>query len=138
MRGIAKRVRVLDFAQVWPGAPKGADVTDWKRQREGDRDELLALVPKLPDWRPPPFVSQFGGIPFERLAVRIRHHQHIARESALSDDGDESIVPEVHGLNPIFGAHFGKIPAPGCIVKSPVARVCCAPCGGSRASSRWA
>lgn len=60
LRGIARRVRVLDFAKVWTDAPKGADVTDWKRQREGDRDELLQILESLPEWVPPPFQSKFG------------------------------------------------------------------------------
>ena len=49
--GIARRVRVLDFSQdgIWPQAPKGADVTDWVRQREGTAEELEEIVGTLPD-----------------------------------------------------------------------------------------
>jgi len=60
LRGIAARVRVLDITAAWPDAPKGADVTDWKRQREGSPEELREIVERLPDWSPPPRHSKFG------------------------------------------------------------------------------
>src|SRR5216117_1456792 len=63
--------------------------------------------------------------PLEGLAVGVGHHQHLAGERALSHDGDESIVPEAHGLNPIFWGegHPLKIPALTRIVKIPAARI---------------
>src|SRR5207302_7705308 len=62
--------------------------------------------------------------PFQGLAVGVRHHQHLPGQRTLRDDGDESVVPEAHGLNPIVGggghpwnlsalARIVKIPAPG-------------------------
>src|SRR5207244_9902641 len=59
----------------------------------------------------------------QRLAVGVGHHQDLAREAALSDDGDESIVPEVHGLDPIFRGHSRKLSASQRIVKRPRARI---------------
>ncbi len=67
------------------------------------------------------------------LAIGVGDHQHLAGQGALSDDGDESVVPEVHCLKPVFATHFGKLSAPACIVKSPARRIICAPCVGSRA-----
>jgi hypothetical protein len=54
LHGVASRVRVLDFSHpdIWPEAPKGADVTDWVRTREGDAEELAAIVESLPDAKP--------------------------------------------------------------------------------------
>jgi len=69
LHGIARSVRLLDFAAVWPGAPKGADVTDWRDQAAGSRERLLAIAPKLPLWAPPPFISRFGGKPWETIGV---------------------------------------------------------------------
>jgi hypothetical protein len=62
LQRVAKRVRVLDFAAVWDGAPKGTDVTDWKRLREGTAEELAEIVDGLPEWRPAPFASEFGAV----------------------------------------------------------------------------
>ncbi|MBR0693622.1 AAA family ATPase [Bradyrhizobium lablabi] len=77
--GIASRVRVLDFSRrdIWPEAPKGADVTDWVKAREGTAEELAEIVGRLPDVKPPPFVSQFGGIPFEELDRPGPEHEFI-------------------------------------------------------------
>src|SRR2546425_5165253 len=68
--------------------------------------------------------------PLQRFAVGVGDHEHLARERALSDDGDESIVPEAHGLNPMLGVrggrgrwHLLKISAPARIVKIPWANI---------------
>src|SRR2546425_2749716 len=68
--------------------------------------------------------------PLQRFAVGVGDHEHLARERALSDDGDESIVPEAHGLNPMLGVRGGrgrgpllKISAPARIVKIPWANI---------------
>lgn len=60
LRGIARRVRVLDWTAFWKDAPKGADLTDWRTFEEGTCDELMKIVADLSDWSPKPFVSQFG------------------------------------------------------------------------------
>jgi 5S rRNA maturation endonuclease (ribonuclease M5) len=52
LNGIARSVRVIDIAAAtWPGAPKGADVTDWLKAREGTVDELLEVVRTTPEWK---------------------------------------------------------------------------------------
>src|SRR3989442_4179524 len=70
--------------------------------------------------------------PLQGFAVGVGDHEHLARERALSDDGDESIVPEAHGLNPMLGVrggrgrgrgHLLKISAPARIVKIPWANI---------------
>src|SRR6266545_3670833 len=68
----------------------------------------------------------------ERLAVGETDHQDLAQDGALSDDGDESIVPEAHGLNPILGGHARKIPAVSRIVKIALRRIS----SGGRVTSR--
>lgn len=60
LRGVARNIRILDWAAIWPEAPKGADLTDWRQFEEGTRDELMEIVGRLPEWQPPPFVSQYG------------------------------------------------------------------------------
>ncbi len=109
LRGVAKRVRVLDFAQHWPGAPKGADVTDWKRQREGDREELLTIAARCPLWTPPPFHSQFGGIPFEQLDDPGPEHEYVI--DGWMTVGDKSVI----GGPSKSGKSFLAIHTAGCI-----------------------
>src|SRR5438094_1080150 len=61
----------------------------------------------------------------EGLTVGVGHHQHLAGKRALSHDGYQSIVPEAHSLNPLFGGGRPplKIPALTRIVKIPAARI---------------
>jgi hypothetical protein len=51
LTGIAASIRILDFAKVWEGAPKGADVTDWKAAG-GTPSRFLELVGQLSPWQP--------------------------------------------------------------------------------------
>lgn len=109
LRGIAKRVRVLDWADVWRDAPKGADLTDWAQQAGGTRERLLELIPRLPDWRPPPFISQFGGLPFERLDDPGPEHEYLIDD--ILTLGDKSAI----GGASRSGKSFLAIEAAGCI-----------------------
>lgn len=69
LRGIAARVRVLDWGDpaIWPNAPPGADVTDWRDHAGGTAAKLWALVGCLPDWTPQPPESSFGAVRFVDL-----------------------------------------------------------------------
>ncbi len=51
LRGIAKRIRVLDLAAVWPKCPDKGDISDWLAAG-GTGEKLKALVEALPDWKP--------------------------------------------------------------------------------------
>jgi hypothetical protein len=51
LHGIAKRVRVLDLAQVWPECPKKGDVTNWIEDGDGTREKLTTLIEALPTWK---------------------------------------------------------------------------------------
>jgi hypothetical protein len=59
LQGIAACVRILDFSHqdIWPSAPKGADITDWVKAREGTPEELIEIAERLPEAKPVPFVS---------------------------------------------------------------------------------
>jgi hypothetical protein len=74
LRGIAKRVRVVDWGDpaIWPLAPQGADVTDWRDHAGGSVSKLWALVDKLPDWTPAPPESSFGAVRFIGLDTPAR------------------------------------------------------------------
>jgi hypothetical protein len=60
LRRVARRVRVVDFAAVWDGAPKGADVTDWKDQAGGTAAKLKSIIDLSVEWQAKPFESKFG------------------------------------------------------------------------------
>lgn len=60
LRGIAKRIRMLDLAQHVPGFPAKLDVTDWKERYGGTADQLSALIVQLPDWTPAPPKSHYA------------------------------------------------------------------------------
>jgi len=65
LRGIARRVRLLDPSSFWIGCPKGGDITDWRDQAGGTREKLLEIVDRLEDWKPRPFESKFGAVRFD-------------------------------------------------------------------------
>jgi hypothetical protein len=52
LNGIAKRVRVIDLAHVWPECSEKADISDWLAGG-GTADKLREIVEALPDWKPP-------------------------------------------------------------------------------------
>jgi AAA domain-containing protein/CHC2-type zinc finger protein len=74
LRGIAKRVRVVDWAATaaWSNPPAGADVTDWRDYAGGSAAKLWALVDKLPDWTPEAPESAFGAVRFVGLDTPAR------------------------------------------------------------------
>lgn len=66
MKGIARRIRVLDFAEHVPNFPAKHDVTDWV-EAGGTADELRRIIDSLPDWRAK-LPEVFGCRPFKAIA----------------------------------------------------------------------
>ena len=60
IRAIARRVRVLNFADYVPGFDHKGDITDWVEKFGGDAYQLDEILTKLPDYRPRPPTSTFG------------------------------------------------------------------------------
>ena len=56
LHGIARRVRVLDLAVLWPECPEKGDVSDWLQNHTAA--DLEAFADKLPDWKSPVETSQ--------------------------------------------------------------------------------
>lgn len=67
LRGIARRVRVLDWRTHWESCPDKADVTDWRDHAGGNAGKLFAIVEKLGDWVPEAPESGFGAVRFVDL-----------------------------------------------------------------------
>tara|TARA_R100000365_G_scaffold3696_1_gene13702 strand:- start:12427 stop:14778 length:2352 start_codon:yes stop_codon:yes gene_type:complete len=66
MTGIARRIRVLDFAEHVPNFPVGNDITDWV-EAGGTTNELEKIIACLPDWRSK-LPEAFGCRPFKSIA----------------------------------------------------------------------
>jgi len=64
LRGVAARVRVLDWREQQPGCRDKFDVTDWRDEAGGTRAKYLAIVDRLKDWTPEPPESAFGAVRF--------------------------------------------------------------------------
>lgn len=64
LRGVARRVRLLDWREHWRGLPKGADVTDWRDKADGTPERFLEIVDRLRDWVPTVPESSFSALRF--------------------------------------------------------------------------
>ena len=51
LRGVARRVRVLDLAKAWPECPAKGDISNWI-EASGTAEALNALIEVLPEWTP--------------------------------------------------------------------------------------
>ena len=72
LHGIAKSVRLLDIAKVWPECPEGGDVSDWV-EAGGTTEKLAALVTELEDWDPrPPRLRPLTLSKFFSLSIKPR------------------------------------------------------------------
>lgn len=67
LKGIARRIRVLDFAQHVEGFDHKGDLTDWVEKFGGDAVQLQAIIAKLSDYRPRP-PAGFGARTMNSLA----------------------------------------------------------------------
>ena len=62
LHGVARRVRVLDLAILWPECPPKGDVSDWLLSHTASN--LRAFADALPDWKPPAEVSLVANVAF--------------------------------------------------------------------------
>jgi hypothetical protein len=79
LRGIARRIRVVDWREHWSDAPDGCDVTDWRDHASGNADRLFAIIDKLPAWSPAPPESSFNAIRFLELDKPGREHEWLVK-----------------------------------------------------------
>ena len=101
LKGIAKRVRILDLSHHWTGMPEKADITDWQ-QAGGTRDKLLEIVERLPEWTPAPPPSTFGALRFVDLDLPAREHEWLIK--GVLPRCDMSIIAGEPGSGKSFAA----------------------------------
>lgn len=70
LRGIARSIRVLNFADHVDGFTHKGDLTDWVEKFGGDASKLGAIINTLPEWRPRPPVSKFGATTMTQIASK--------------------------------------------------------------------
>jgi hypothetical protein len=74
MKGIARRIRVLDFAEHVPNFPAKHDISDWF-DAGGTAEELQRIIDSLPDWKPKPPASKFGAVAVKDAAKLAKNHE---------------------------------------------------------------
>jgi hypothetical protein len=81
MKGIARRIRVLNFADHVPGFDHKGDITDWVEKHGGTPDQLQAIIDELPSYRPRPPASKFGAIDLKQIGSGIgRKHTWLVQD----------------------------------------------------------
>lgn len=86
LRPHAKRVRILDFAKVWPDIPPKGDVTDWA-EAGGTAEKLVEIIDGLEDWRPAPPKSRFKGVLLESVGISLaKKHSWIVNDLLPAND----------------------------------------------------
>lgn len=79
LKGIAKRIRVLNFAEHVPNFPNKHDLTNWV-EAGGCAEELQRIVDILPDWTPAPPVSKFGALTLKNIDDEARKHEWLVHD----------------------------------------------------------
>lgn len=79
MKGIARRIRVLDFAEHVPNFPAKHDITDWI-DAGGTADELQRIIDSLPDWKPKPPKSRLGAVTLSNVGKEAKKHQWLVQD----------------------------------------------------------
>lgn len=62
MKGIARRIRVLNFAEHVPGFEQKGDITDWVEKHGGTGEGLADIIGRLPAYRPKRPASKFNAL----------------------------------------------------------------------------
>lgn len=62
LKGIARRVRVLNFADHVAGFDHKGDITDWVEKFGGTSEQLEKIIAGLPDYRPKRPQTKFGAL----------------------------------------------------------------------------
>lgn len=79
LRGIAARIRVLDFAEHVPDFPAKGDVSDWVA-KGGSSQVLEAIVASLQDWRQARPISKFNATGLGDVDKQAAKHSWLVQD----------------------------------------------------------
>ncbi len=80
LRGVARRVRVLEWRDQWKDAPEGGDITDWRAHAGGNRDKLFGILDRLPEWLPVAPESSFNALRYIDLDKPARELEWLIKK----------------------------------------------------------
>ena len=126
LRGIARRIRVLDLAQHVPDFPAKWDVTDWVERLGGTHERLVEIMNALPDWRPAEPASKFGAVGLDGLQRKDLQHEFLIDDfldrqgvvmiPGASGSGKTFLVVEVGMCVALAQDFWGMKTKPGLVV----------------------
>ncbi|WMT90127.1 AAA family ATPase [Pelagibacterium sp. H642] len=79
LKGIARRIRILNFADHVPNFPAKHDLTNWV-EAGGTADELQRIIDSLPDWKPKPPKSRLGAVTLSNVGREAKKHQWLVQD----------------------------------------------------------
>lgn len=79
LKGIARRIRILNFADHVPNFPAKHDLSNWV-EAGGTADELQRIIDSLPDWKPKPPASKLGAVTLSNVGKEARKHQWLVQD----------------------------------------------------------
>jgi hypothetical protein len=80
MKGIARRIRVLNFADHVPGFDHKGDITDWVEKHGGTSAKLTEIIQGLFDYRPRPPASKFNAVSVRDAGKAAKRHEWLVQD----------------------------------------------------------
>lgn len=80
MKGIARRIRVLNFADHVPGFDHKGDITDWVEKFGGTAQQLSEIIGRLPAYRPRPPASKFNAVSVRDAGKAAKRHEWLVQD----------------------------------------------------------
>eukprot|EP00873_Tetraselmis_striata_P030360 jgi/Tetstr1/450624/TSEL_037660.t1 len=79
LKGIARRIRILNFADHVPNFPAKHDLTNWV-EAGGNAEELQRIIDSLQDWKPKPPKSSLGAVTLNNVGKEAKKHQWLVHD----------------------------------------------------------
>jgi hypothetical protein len=76
LKGVARRIRVIDLATVWPQCPPKGDISDWV-DGGGTTEQFLALAEAAPDWTLTPDTDDAIILTLPQFLARLRQPNYL-------------------------------------------------------------
>jgi hypothetical protein len=79
LKGIARRIRILNFADHVPNFPAKHDLSNWV-EAGGTAHEFQRIIDGLPDWKPKPPASRLGAVTLSNVGQEAKKHQWLVQD----------------------------------------------------------